>query len=134
MQPAPERACDAATNFAPCPLLTDLLFVVSSFIKTDHESLSGLSCVHKQSAWLSHPAPAQSQADAYRAVFLPTDIKNLNGIAKQKTAKMHCLKQHSFCSSRESRSEFSRAGEPGKTLNFIKFHIIVKKFTSLFIF
>ncbi len=27
---------------------------------------------------------------------------------------MHCLKQHSFCYNRESRTEFSRAGEPEK--------------------
>jgi hypothetical protein len=47
----------------PVPYEIVFLFVVSSFIETDHESLSGLSCVHKQSAWLSHPAPARSQAE-----------------------------------------------------------------------
>jgi len=33
---------------------------------------------------------------------------------------MHCLKQYSFCSSRESRSEFSRAGEPEENLILLR--------------
>ena len=51
-------ACDASQTSPPVPFLIVLLFVVSSFIETDNESLSGLSCVHKQSAWLSCPLPA----------------------------------------------------------------------------
>jgi len=99
-------ACDASQTSPPVPLLIVLLVVVSSFIKTDHESLSGLSCVHKQSAWLSCPLPARSQAELIDP-FFSKPAEKLKWNCKQKTAKMHCLKQHSFCSSRKSRSEFS---------------------------
>ena len=38
--------------------------------------------------------------------FSPDQQKKLKWHCKQKAAKMHCFKQHSFCSSRESRSIF----------------------------
>jgi len=51
------------SNFATCPPEIVLLFVVSSFIETDNESLSGLSCLALP------PCPRPEPGRAYRSVF-----------------------------------------------------------------
>jgi len=79
----------------PVPFLIVLLFVVIKFIKTDHESLSGLICVHKQSAWLPCPMPARSQADAYRSIFL--DENCLTRKCKNSDDKSVGSNQQNYC-------------------------------------
>jgi hypothetical protein len=60
--------------------------------------------------------PARSQSDAYRSVFLPTDIKNLNGIASRK--------QHSFCSNQHSRLNLA---EQTSRKKFLFYTLLIKK-------
>jgi len=58
------------------------------------------------------PAPSPPGARQSLSIrFSPNRYKKLKWHCKQKTAKMHCLKQHSFCSSRHSRGIFCNFAE-----------------------